>query len=144
MDIPVSYVQIQYVDWNGSVLAFFFRKDLSWSLFDQVKNQNLGKSYSNLIGGHPQMIPLNILWLSQWRTLFYLIQDIIQLLPKVLVLPKSSFFSGAARICSSCTAWISEQSGETCSQTEPFLGGLGGGFKYFLFSPLFGEDFQFD
>ena len=21
---------------------------------------------------------------------------------------------------------------------------LGGGFKYFLFSPLFGEDFQFD
>ena len=23
-------------------------------------------------------------------------------------------------------------------------GGLGGGFKYFLFSPLFGEDSQFD
>ena len=27
--------------------------------------------------------------------------------------------------------------------TPPKLGG-GGGFKYFLFSPVFGEDFQFD
>ena len=26
-------------------------------------------------------------------------------------------------------------------ETDVFLGG---GFKYFLFSPLFGEDFQFD
>ena len=32
-----------------------------------------------------------------------------------------------------------------CSRKPPFaLSILGGGFKYFLFSPLFGEDFQFD
>ena len=43
-----------------------------------------------------------------------------------------------------------------CEVHTPFVGGvkhpskrgkindLGGGFKYLLFSPLFGEDFQFD
>jgi len=31
----------------------------------------------------------------------------------------------------------------TCS-TEIWLNNLGGGFKYFLFSPVFGEDSQFE
>ena len=40
---------------------------------------------------------------------------------------------------------IHEGSSKNCSQCEVGIwSDLGGGFKYVLFSPLFGEDFQFD
>ena len=43
------------------------------------------------------------------------------------------------------SAWSSfrSMSGDPIFPTV-YIGGLGGGFKYFLFSPLFGEDFQLD
>ena len=55
------------------------------------------------------------------------------------------------RVHVNCLPWWSrtahqdlhEAWGKSCE--SPLLNGsLGGGFKYFLFSPLFGEDFQFD
>ena len=44
------------------------------------------------------------------------------------------------RVYCRCVTWDRKMTGELNGTGEP----LGGGFKYFLFSPLFGEDFQFD
>ena len=42
--------------------------------------------------------------------------------------------------------WLEFVTVNVGKNTSPMdaIGFLGGGFKYFLFSPLFGEDFEFD
>ena len=58
--------------------------------------------------------------------------------------------SGTARVWLIMWFWaFAEESSNECKlkikfDTSEFTDYLGGGLKYFLCSPLFGEDFQFD